>query len=106
MTLKQMQEDVDKWTGQFTPQYWPIHEMLARLIEEVGELAREINHVHGTKKKKQSEQDNSIEQELVDILFTVSCIANSQGMDLEAEWKKLMNEKQYGRDNERYEKKV
>lgn len=33
---------------------------LARLTEEVGELAREINHYHGEKKKKETEEDNTI----------------------------------------------
>jgi NTP pyrophosphatase (non-canonical NTP hydrolase) len=32
---------VDKWINQF--EYWPPLSMLASLVEEVGELAREIN---------------------------------------------------------------
>jgi len=105
MTLKDMQDDVDKWTGQFTPQYWKPHEMLGRLMEEAGELAREINHVYGPKKKKADEPENNIGAELSDVLFTVACIANSQGIDLQKEWDQMMKIKQYGRDQNRYEKK-
>ena len=80
-----MQNDVNKWTGQFTPQYWKPHEILARLIEETGELEREINHEFGPKKKKDSEEENTIGNEICDILFTLSCLANSQNIDLEKE---------------------
>lgn len=104
MSLKEVQDDVDKWTGQFTPQYWPPLEILARLTEETGELAREVNHLYGTKKKKGNEEENSLGQELTDIIFTVGCMANSQGIDLSKEWEKMMNEKHYGRDKDRYKK--
>ena len=105
MSFKKVQEEVDKWTSQFTPQYWPPYEILARLTEETGELAREVNHLYGTKKKKDGEQENSLGQELTDIIFTVACMANSQGIDLSKEWERMMNEKHYGRDNNRYTKK-
>lgn len=105
MSLKKIQDDVDKWTSQFTPQYWPPYEILARLTEETGELAREVNHLYGIKKKKDSEQKNSLGQELSDIVFTVVCMANSQGIDLSEEWKQMVDKKLYGRDNDRYEKK-
>lgn len=105
MSLKDIQNDADKWTIQFSPQYWTPYEILARLVEEVGELSREINHLYGTKKKKAEEQDGNLGQELSDILFTITCMANSNGIDLEAEWKQMMNEKHYGRDQNRFKKK-
>ncbi len=105
MLFKKAQEDVDKWTGQFIPQYWPPYEILARLTEETGELAREVNHLYGTKKKKNSEEEKNLGQELTDVIFTVVCMANSQGIDLTEEWEKMMSEKCYGRDNDRYKKK-
>jgi NTP pyrophosphatase (non-canonical NTP hydrolase) len=105
MSLKKIQDDVDKWTSQFTPQYWSPHEILARLTEETGELAREVNHLYGTKKKKDDENEGSLGQELSDIIFTVVCMANSQGIDLSDEWKKLVDQKLYGRDKNRYIRK-
>lgn len=104
MSLKKIQADTDKFTSQFNPQYWPPHEMLARLSEEVGELAREVNHIWGTKKKKSTEETGELEMEMADIIFTLACLANSQKIDLDAAWEKMMN-KYEKRDNNRYEKK-
>ncbi len=105
MMLEDIQKDVDKWTGQFEPHYWSPHEMLASLAEETGELAREINHQFGIKKKKSSEKENTIAQELCDIIFSIVCMANSQNIDLQKEWQQMMDKKQYGRDKNRYKKK-
>lgn len=102
--MKKMQSDVDEWTKQYTPQYWQPHEILARLIEEVGELAREINHQFGPKKKKATEQEKELADELGDILFTLCCLANSQGIDLGEAFNRVM-EKSRTRDKDRYEKK-
>ena len=52
MPLENIQKDVDNWTNQFNPQYWPALEMMVRLTEETGEVARELNHMYGTKKKE------------------------------------------------------
>ncbi len=52
MTLKEKQKKVDDWMSQFTEGYWSPHEIICRLSEETGELAREINHRFGPKKKK------------------------------------------------------
>jgi NTP pyrophosphatase (non-canonical NTP hydrolase) len=104
MSLKDLQADVDKWTSQFTPQYWAPHEILARLIEETGELAREINHLYGPKKKKISEETRELADEISDIFFTLGCLANSKGIDLDDAWKRMI-EKYTLRDNERFSKK-
>jgi len=105
MSLKDTQKDIHEWASQFEPQYWPPHEILAHLIEEVGEVGREINHLHGTKKKKEGEPDNNLGQELVDVIFTAACMANSHNIDLQSEWERMMKEKHYGRDKDRFDKK-
>jgi NTP pyrophosphatase (non-canonical NTP hydrolase) len=104
MTLKKIQDDVEEWISKFTPKYWTPHEILARLTEENGELAREINHTYGPKKKKDSENENTIANELSDILFTIVCMANSLNIDLEESWEKMIKEKNYGRDKNRFQK--
>ena len=104
MSLKQNQAEVDKWAGQFKVPYWQPHEILARLIEEVGELAREINALYGPKKKKPTEETKELADEMADVLFTIICLANSKGIDLDEGFKHVMD-KCYGRDNDRYEKK-
>ncbi len=104
MSLKEKQKEVDDWAQQFIPPYWPALEQLARLAEETGEVAREINHIHGTKKKKSQEQTKELGQELADVIFTCCCIANNHNIDLEEHWNAMMNEKHYGRDNQRFER--
>lgn len=89
----------------FNPKYWPALEQLARLTEETGEVARKINHLHGTKKKKDGESNNGLGQELTDVIFTVCCIANNHGINMQEEWDRMMREKHYGRDADRYERK-
>jgi NTP pyrophosphatase (non-canonical NTP hydrolase) len=54
LTLKKAQRIVDEWINQFEEGYWPPLSMLASLIEEVGELAREINAREKIKKKKET----------------------------------------------------
>ncbi len=53
MPLKEAQKQVDGWISQYKEGYWSPFEILARLIEEVGELGREINHAYGHKKRNQ-----------------------------------------------------
>ena len=104
MTFEELQSRIDAWISQFEAGYWPPLANLARLSEEVGELAREINHHHGPKTKKEDEDDGSIAEELGDIIFTVASIANSLNIDLtevvEANLKKVIE-----RDTSRWEKK-
>lgn len=104
MSLKKIQKDVDEWMAQYKEGYWPLHAQLARLMEEVGELAREINHVAGPKKKKVSEMEANLADELADVFFTLTTIANSQGIDLDDAWQKVMS-KYYERDSNRWTKK-
>ncbi|HJX06165.1 MAG TPA: MazG nucleotide pyrophosphohydrolase domain-containing protein [Candidatus Nanoarchaeia archaeon] len=104
MTLKDVQKQVDDWAQQYKVPYWKPHEILARLAEENGELAREINDIWGPKKKKPNENKINLGEEIGDIVFTLCCLANSQRIDLDESFNRVMN-KCYGRDNNRYEKK-
>jgi len=81
---------VDRWVGQFEEGYFPPLVNVARLAEEVGELAREVNHQFGPKKKKADEQPGSVAMELADILFVVICLANSQRIDLDDAFAQMM----------------
>lgn len=103
-TLKDMQDQVDAYIGQFEEGYFSPLSLQARMSEEVGELAREVNHRFGEKPKKPEEQENSIEYELGDILFIVVCFANSLGIDLEDAFKRVMH-KFETRDAERWTKR-
>ncbi|HZG76597.1 MAG TPA: nucleotide pyrophosphohydrolase [Paenibacillus sp.] len=102
--MRQMQKEVDDYISQFKEGYFSPLSMLARMTEEVGELAREVNHTYGEKPKKANEADNSIENELGDILFIVMCFANSLGIDLQKAHEMVM-EKFNTRDANRWTKR-
>lgn len=82
-TMKNLQDEVHAYISGFEEGYFPPMEMLARLTEELGELSREVQHVYGMKKKKDSEEIKSLEEETGDLLFVLVCFANSQGISLE-----------------------
>ncbi|WP_432718134.1 nucleotide pyrophosphohydrolase [Staphylococcus equorum] len=103
-TMKNMQTEVDDYIGQFKTGYFSPLANLARLTEEVGELAREINHYHGEKKKKETEDENTIKAELGDNLFVLLCIANSLDIDMTESFDETMK-KCNTRDKDRFERK-
>jgi NTP pyrophosphatase (non-canonical NTP hydrolase) len=100
-TLKQIQQEVDDYISQFKEGYFHPLSMLARLTEEVGELAREVNHRYGQKPKKPGEAENTIQNELGDILFIIACFANSLNIDLQEAFDQVM-EKYNTRDRDRW----
>ena len=83
MTLRDAQDRVDRWISRFEEGYWPPLAILARLMEEVGELSREINHRFGSKPKRDDEAPAELELEIADILFVLISLANQQGIDLD-----------------------
>ncbi|MDQ1145272.1 NTP pyrophosphatase (non-canonical NTP hydrolase) [Bacillus sp. SORGH_AS 510] len=100
-TMKELQQEVDTYIGQFKEGYFSPLAMLARLTEELGELAREINHYYGEKPKKSSETEKAIEEELGDLLFVIICLANSLNINLEEAHDMVMN-KFNTRDKDRW----
>ncbi|HEX9275023.1 MAG TPA: nucleotide pyrophosphohydrolase [Casimicrobiaceae bacterium] len=105
MSFREAQHAVDQWVGQFEQGYFAPLANVARLAEEVGELAREVNHQFGPKPKKPDEEPGSIPMELADILFVVICIANSQHIDLDDAFAQMMS-KVTSRDAGRWTRKV
>lgn len=83
MSFGEAQSAVDQWISQYKEGYFSPLTNLARLSEEVGEVAREINHRFGQKTKKPGEADGDLALELGDVLFVVICLANSQKIDLD-----------------------
>ncbi len=103
-TLTQIQKEVDEWANQFkTPYFAPLSRMAA-MTEEVGEVARVINNMYGDKKRKDSENEKNLKEELGDLLFTLVCMANAEGVDLLDSFERKMD-KVLKRDNNRWEKK-
>lgn len=103
-SLYSMQQEVDEYIQQFKVGYFSPLAQMARLTEEVGELAREVNHTYGEKSKKASEPVNSVAEELGDVLFVTMIMANSLNIDLTEVFEKNM-EQFNQRDHNRFERK-
>jgi NTP pyrophosphatase (non-canonical NTP hydrolase) len=100
-TMKDLQMEVDKYISQFKEGYFSPLALLARMTEELGELAREVNHYYGEKPKKKTEKEKTVEEELGDMLFVLICFANSLNIDLTEAHNRVM-EKFSTRDKDRW----
>ena len=101
LTLREAQRVVDSWVREQGTSYWHPLAQLARLTEELGETARLINHLHGEKPKRADEPEQDLGLELADILYTMICLANSQGIDLQDSFERALA-KYRSRDAGRY----
>lgn len=91
LTLTDLQRKVDLYISQFKEGYFTPMTLVVRLTEELGELAREVNHTYGEKTKKSTEAPGSIALELGDLLFVISCLANRLDIDLEESFRAVMD---------------
>jgi NTP pyrophosphatase (non-canonical NTP hydrolase) len=83
MSIKEMQEQVDRWIVDHGVRYFSELTNMALLAEEVGEVARIIARTYGDQSVKQGENTLPLADELTDVLFVLICIANQTGVDLE-----------------------
>ncbi|MCX8074452.1 MAG: nucleotide pyrophosphohydrolase [Clostridia bacterium] len=102
--LSQMQKEIDNWANQFTEPYFPPLSRMAAMTEEVGEIARVINRMYGSKKNKENEGIRDLEEELGDLLFSLVCMANAEKIDLRQAYERKMD-KILKRDSYRWERK-
>ncbi|MBE6183497.1 nucleotide pyrophosphohydrolase [Heyndrickxia ginsengihumi] len=103
-TIQKMQQEVDDYIGQFKEGYFSPLAMMARLTEELGELAREINHYYGEKPKKNNEVEKTVQEELGDLQFVMICLANSLNINLQDAHDQVMH-KFATRDKDRWTRK-
>lgn len=103
-TLSDIQKQVDDILQGYEKPYWSPLSNVARLAEEVGEVARIINHRYGDKPKKPTESEDDIEDELADVLWSVIILANIEGVDLDKGLQRAID-KLLIRDKDRFKKK-
>jgi NTP pyrophosphatase (non-canonical NTP hydrolase) len=101
LTLRAAQALVDAWMRERGWSYWHPLSQLARMSEELGEVARVVNHLYGEKPKKPEEADQDLGLELADLLYTMICLANDKGIDLQRSLEQVLH-KYGGRDAARY----
>lgn len=99
-SLKEIQDVVDNWIGEHGG-YWPPLSMICAIMEELGEVAKEVNSIEGYKPKKSKITDSNLAEELADLLFSIICIANHYKVDLGKEFNKTFN-KYSERDSTRF----
>ncbi|MCO6040290.1 MazG nucleotide pyrophosphohydrolase domain-containing protein [Thermococcus alcaliphilus] len=95
--MERLQREVDRVIKSFGG-YWEPFEMLGAVVEELGELSREMLKFEGIKK---DEGNSRIEEELGDVLFALICIANYYNINLEKALDKTISKYSF-RDKERW----
>lgn len=100
LTLQGLQQKVDTWIKTYGVRYFNELTNFAMLTEEVGELGRIIARKYGEQSFKKGENEN-IEDEIADVLFVLTCIANQTGINLEEAMRNNF-EKKTKRDKQRY----
>jgi len=87
MTIKELQNKVDDWINKYGVRYFNELTNMALLTEEVGELSSLMGRTYGEQSfKKGKEPENvkaSIADEISDIIFVLTCMANQMDIDLE-----------------------
>lgn len=101
LTLRDAQALVDAWMREQGWSYWHPLAQLARMTEELGEVARVVNHLYGEKPKKPDEPEQDLGLEMADLLYTMICLANAKGVDLQEALERTLD-KYRGRDSDRY----
>ncbi|MDG2184657.1 MAG: nucleotide pyrophosphohydrolase [Mariniblastus sp.] len=101
ITIRDAQDTIDRWIKEIGVRYFSELTNLAQLVEEVGELARIMSRTFGDQSFKESEKNNSISDELADVLFVVICIANQTNVDLTTALEKNLKKKTQ-RDTDRH----
>lgn len=100
MEIKELQQRVDDWIHNYGVRYFSELTNMAILTEEVGELARVIARRYGEQSFKAGEKDD-LADEIADVLWVLTCIANQTGVDLEQAVKRNFDKKT-SRDKERH----
>jgi NTP pyrophosphatase (non-canonical NTP hydrolase) len=93
MTIEDYQKTVDKWIKTIGVRYFNELTNMAILTEEVGEVARIISRTYGEQSFKESDKDKDLADELADVLWVVTCLANQTGVDLTTAIQKNLEKK-------------
>ena len=105
-TIAEVQSIVDQWIKVYGIRYFDPLTNMAILTEEVGEVARVMARLYGEQSAKPGEEMSRerLADELADILWVITCIANQTGCDLSQAFQKNI-EKKTSRDKDRHTNK-
>jgi NTP pyrophosphatase (non-canonical NTP hydrolase) len=101
MTLNELQTQTDDWIKTYGVRYFNELTNMSVLMEEVGEMARIISRRYGEQSEKESDKNKDLGDEMADVLFVLTCIANQTGVNLEQAMQRNF-EKKTQRDSMRH----
>jgi NTP pyrophosphatase (non-canonical NTP hydrolase) len=105
MQIKDYQKLVDQWINTIGVRYFSELTNMAILSEEVGEVARLMARMYGEQSFREEisivEQKDKLADELADVIWVVTCMANQTGIDLESALAKNFDKKN-SRDSKRH----
>ncbi|MEM6379531.1 MAG: nucleotide pyrophosphohydrolase [Bacteroidota bacterium] len=105
MTIQELQKTVDDWIQTIGVRYYNELTNTAVLMEEVGEMARLLARIYGEQSFKNEAQaataKTDLADEMADVLFVLTCLANQTGIDLADAMEKNLAKKTK-RDKERH----
>ena len=101
ITIRNYQAMVDQWVNTHGVRYFSELTNLGILMEEMGEVARIMTRVYGDQSFKDPEKEKNLADELADVLFVLTCIANQTGVNLTEAIQQNMDKKTR-RDAERH----
>lgn len=101
ITIRDAQKTVDEWINKYGVRYFSELTNMAILTEEVGEVARLMARKYGDQSFKKGESEESLGDELADVLWVLICLANQTGIDLTDAFTRNM-EKKTDRDQSRH----
>lgn len=101
ITIARLQRIVDEWITGIGHGYFSPLTNMAILAEETGEVARQMSRLYGDQSFKAGEAPN-LADELADVMWVVTAIANQTGVDLTEAIKRNL-QKKTARDLHRHE---
>ena len=102
MSLKDTQKQVDDWINSVGVRYFNELTNLGQLVEEVGELSRILIRTYGEQSFKKSDLTKAdLADEMADVLFVLTCLANQTGVNLDEAFQRNMAKKT-NRDKNRH----
>jgi NTP pyrophosphatase (non-canonical NTP hydrolase) len=97
MTITELQQQVDHWIKTIGVRYFGELTNTAILTEEVGEVARLMSRIYGEQsfKNPTSPEDAKamLADEMADVLWVLTCLANQTGINLEEAMQKNIEKK-------------
>ena len=91
-TLDELQQLVDEWIHTYGIRYFDPLTNMAILTEETGEVARVMARLYGEQSAKASDHLD-LADELADLLWVLTCIANQCGVNLQEALEKNLQKK-------------